>query len=506
MLIEIDRKASTPVYLQIKEQIISLIKSGMLSPGEELPSSRRLATELGVSRKTILQSYLELSAEGWISSVPGSKTVVSSVLPGEEIHKVKPVWQEVEKAPKLPKKADMNWERYFFNGENFAIPRYYEKWDGPEPYISFAKALPDPKQFPFGRIKKIVSQLLWNPKGFFFDRGHPQGYQPLVEYLEHTLARDKIDMRPGVNEIVICSGFQVALNLLLTLVIRYGETVYVENPTYASILNALIARGIPHVGIPVEQDGMDIDFLEKRLKKDRAKAGAVITVPTLQNPTGTLMSRQKREALIYLAQRYELPIIEDAYAFFMRLETERPPTLKAFDAGGHVFLVGSFSKSFLPGLRIGFICTPGKVATSLVKLKRALDQSDSFFLQTILLEFIEKGFMDLHLRKMARIYRERMEVMAGALEENFPKDFRWQKPYGGLSIWVEMPRTMRSKPLLEYTVKKGVDFAPASLFFVGKKDSNHLRLAFSQVSQDEIREGIKRLGYAIRTFRKDVGR
>ncbi len=502
MLIVIDKGATTPVYLQIKEQVIGLIRNGMLSPGEEIPSSRRLATELGVSRKTVLQAYLELSAEGWIDTRLGSKTFVSRVLPGEAIEKVAPIWHDVNAPPRLSQGKDMDWARYFFNGEGFAIPRYYEDWKGEERYISFAKALPDPKQFPFGRIKKIVSQLLWNPREFFFDRGHPQGYQPLVSYLEEVLARDKIDMRPGVNEVVVCSGFQVALNLLFTLLIRDRETVYVENPTYASILNSLIARGIPHIGVPMEKDGMDLDFLKRRIRETKGKVGAVITIPTLHNPTGVMMSRQKREGLIELAQEFGFPVIEDAYAFFLELDAERLPTLKAHDSGGNVFLVGSFSKSFLPGLRIGFICTPGKIATSLVKLKRALDQSDSFFLQTILLEFIRKGYMDLHLRKMARINRERRDVMESSIQENLPKDFHWQTPYGGFSFWVEMAKTLKSKHLLEYTVKEGVDFAPANLFFVGKKDANYMRLAFSQLTQEDIRIGVSRLGEAIKRYRK----
>lgn len=504
MLIEIAKNASVPVYLQVKEQIIALIKSGMLAPGEEIPSSRRLAVELGISRKTVLQAYLELAAEGWIDTRLRSKTFVSQILPGEAVERITPVWRDVETPPRLSKAKEMDWSRFTFNGEHFAIPRYYEKWQGEEPYISFAKALPDPKQFPFGRIKKIVSQLLWNPREFFFDRGHPQGYQPLVEYLEETLARDKIDMRAGVNEIIVCSGFQAGFNLLLTMLIKHNEIVLVENPTYASILNSLIARGIAHVGIPVEEDGMDIDYLKKQIKKHGKKIGAIVTIPTLHNPTGVVMSREKREAVIELAQKHNLPVIEDAYAFFLRLETERLPTLKAHDSGGNVFLIGSFSKSFLPGLRIGFICTPGKVAVNLVKLKRALEQSDSYFLQTILLEFIRKGFMDLHLRKMARIYRERMETMQSAMTENLPADFSFRKPHGGFSFWVKMPKGLLSQPLLSYAVKQGVDFAPANLFFVGKKDANYFRLAFSQRTQEEIRSGMKRLGKAITGFRKGM--
>ena len=509
MLIEIDRKSGTPAYLQIKEQIVALIRAGKLKPGERLPSSRQLSRQLDIARKTVLSAYLELSAEGWIDSRPGSRTFVSETLPGEVLERAIPAWQDVSSHLAGDTDADtdadatpappMDWTPYAFKGEGFALPRYYEKWQGEEPYVSFAKALPDPRQFPFGRIKRIASQLLWEPREFFFDYGHPQGYAPLVEYLEEALARERIDMREGTNEVVLVNGFQSGFNLLLTLLYRPDTVLAVENPTYASILNCLIARRLPYVGIPMQADGMDVDYLAGVLTK--TKVSAIITIPDLHNPTGAMMSREKRQQLIRLAQQHSVPIIEDAWAFFLRTEAPRLPSLKALDPGGHVFLVGSFSKSFLPGLRLGFICTPADIALSLVKLKRATVQSDSQFLQVLLLSFIQKGYMDLHLRKMARIYRERMAAMEAAMREHLPKNFRWQKPAGGFSFWVEMPQKLLSAPLLLHAVKYGVDFASSNFFYHDKQDSHFIRLAFSMLTQQEIKSGMKRLGRAIKAFK-----
>ena len=501
MKLLISKTSSTPVYLQIKEQIIALITSGAVRPGEAIPSSRQLAQELGLARNTVLQAYLELAAEHWLDTKPGSRTCVSDSPPSQA--DLSPS-NHAHSTPGANKAIQMDWSDYQFNGESFALPRYYEKWKGPEPYISFAKALPDPKQFPFGRIKKVSSNLLWYPEEFFFDRGHPQGYQPLVEHLELTLSRELIDMCPGSNEIVICAGFQVGLNMLLTLLHRSGTTVAVENPTYASILNALIARRMPYVPIPMERDGMDVECLSRSIK--RKKVGLIVTVPTLHNPTSTVMSLEKREALLHLAQKHNIPIIEDAWAMFLKTEGRAIPSLKAMDDGGHVFTVGSFSKSFLPGFRIGFICTPSPMAVPLVKLKRATERSDSFFLQTLLLEFIKKGYMDLHIRKMARIYCERKRVTDAAMREHFPRGFRWEVPVGGLSFWVEMPQGTMSADLLEHTVKYGVDFAPSKMFFAGKQDSHYMRVAFSMLTKAQIKEGIKRMGAAIKKWKGTSGK
>jgi DNA-binding transcriptional MocR family regulator len=191
---------------------------------------------------------------------------------------------------------------------------------------------------------------------------------------------------------------------------------------------------------------------------------------------------------------------------FLKTEGRVVPSLKAMDEGGHVFLVGSYSKSFLPGFRIGFICTPGPMAVPLVKLKRATVRSDSFFLQTLLLEFIKKGYMDLHVRKMARIYSERRRLTDAALREHLPREFRWQVPKGGFYFWVEMPRDIMSADLLEHAVKHGVDFAPSRMFFAGKKDSHYMRIAFSMLTKAQIKEGAKRLGQAIKKWRRAGGK
>jgi DNA-binding transcriptional MocR family regulator len=498
MKLRVDKSSATPAYLQIKEQVAALIASGALAPGEALPSSRTLAQELGLARNTVLQAFLELAAERWIEARPGGKTFVSHKPPTVTVAEVAQPKAEEASVRK------MDWEPFRFNGESFAMPRYYERWQGPGAYISFAKALPDPRQFPFSRIKKVSSNLLWYPEEFFFDRGHPQGHQPLVEHLEQMLSREMIDMSQGANDIVICAGFQVGLNMLLGLLHRPGTAVAVENPTYASILNALISKRIPYVPVPMERDGMDVAYLEKRIAKD--KIGCIVTVPSLHNPTSTVMSDQKRRALLKLAQKHDIPIIEDAWAMFLKTEGRALPTLKSLDEGGHVFMVGSFSKSFLPGLRIGFVCTPSPMAVPLVKYKRSTERSDSFFLQALLLDFIKKGYMDLHTRKMARIYAERKQLADSAMRAHLPEDFHWEVPVGGFSFWVEMPKNIMSGNLLEHCVKHGVEFAPAKLFFAEKQDSNHMRIAFSMLTQQQIREGMERLGAAIKEFRKVNGK
>jgi 2-aminoadipate transaminase len=393
----------------------------------------------------------------------------------------------------------MDWSAYQYDWPYFGMPRHSGKWQGggEEEWINFSRAIPDVRLFPFERIKKVSSQMLWDPQTYFFDYAHPQGYMPLIDYLEQRLAKEGLPIGDGRTDFCITSGFQTALNLLLSLLVKPGETVMVEDPTFNSILNLLTARDIPHVGVPMEADGMDVDYLERQVP--RVKPKAIITIPTLHNPTGVTMSREKRERLIDLAQRFGVPIIEDNWSLILGHEGVRQPPLKALDGGGHVIQIGSFSKAFLPGTRVAWVVLPSGVAVSFSRLKRALDRSDSPFLQTLVHEFIRKGYMDLHCRKVERIYRARRELMDELMQQHFPGEVTWKRPQGGFYFWVQLPRGMRSMEILKLAVAEGVEFAPGNYFNVGRTESNCMRLAFSTLTQPQLRTGVKRLGAVLRT-------
>jgi DNA-binding transcriptional MocR family regulator len=498
MFLSIDKSAAQPVYQQIRDGITALIKAGTLQAGDKLPGTRELALQLGVSRKTVLIAYLELAADSWVESRPGSSTYVLDRTSLQ--HPLQRRAPEMEVLlPMAGDGAQMDWSPFELESQYFSIPRYAERWQGPDEWISFARAIPDVRLFPFERIKKVSGQMLWDPKAYFFDYGHPQGYAPLIDYLQMRLAKEGINTASEVNGVVVASGFQVSLNLLLSLLHKPGEVVAVEDPTYNSILNLLVARRIPHRGIPMEHDGMDVDYLERLLMRGKPgeKPSLLITIPTLHNPTGVTMSREKREALIALAQRYNLPIIEDAWAMLMPGDGKREPSLKTLDTGGHVVQIGSFSKVFLPGTRVAWIVIPAGIAVSFIKAKRALDRSDSFFLQTLVYEFIKKGYLDLHLRKVERIYRARRELMEDLMHQHFPGEVSWKRPTGGLSFWVSLPSGLNSRDLLERAIASGLEFAPGNFFYVDRRESNCIRLSFSTLTQPQLRQGVRRLGLVI---------
>jgi 2-aminoadipate transaminase len=250
--------------------------------------------------------------------------------------------------------------------------------------------------------------------------------------------------------------------------------------------------------VPVEHDGMDVDYLERLLEREQPRL--IITIPTLHNPTGATMSEAKRLRLLELAQRHNVPIIEDYWCMMLGYEGKREPSLKTLDAGSHVIQLGSFSKAFLPGTRVAWAVLPGDISSSLVRAKRALDRSDSFFLQTLVYEFIRKGFMDLHCRKVDRIYRARLDLVDELMRQHFPSEVSWKKPAGGFCLWATLPPHLGSSELLKRSIAQGVEFNTGNYFYVDRRESNNLRLAFSTLTQPQIRQGIKRLGQVITEF------
>jgi 2-aminoadipate transaminase len=254
----------------------------------------------------------------------------------------------------------------------------------------------------------------------------------------------------------------------------------------------------------MEHDGLDVDYLERLIAREKIKL--LITIPTLHNPTGTTMSLEKRQRLVALAQKHGIAIIEDNWALFLGVDGKREPSLKTLDAGSHVIQIGSFSKCFLPGTRVAWAVLPVGLSASFVRAKRALDRSDSYFLQTLVHEFISKGYFDLHLRKLDRIYRARRELMEELMLAHFPSDTSWKKPTGGFSCWINLPPGITGEALLRRTVEHGVDFAPGSFFNVGHRDTSTIRLAFSALTQPQLRQGLRRLGNALHEALSEKGK
>lgn len=326
------------------------------------------------------------------------------------------------------------------------------------------------------------------------DYGESRGYAPLRTTIAHVLASQGLQARP--ENILITAGSQQALSLVSRILLKPGDTILVENPTYGGALDLFRTLDFHIVGIPMDVQGMQVENLEKLLQLHHPKL--IYTIPNFHNPTGTCLISSRRRELLLLADRYNVPILEDDFVGDLRYDGRTQPSLKALDPGGRVIYASTFSKMLMPGLRVGFLLIEGPVYESLVKFKHVNDLGTSSLIQRALEAYVTVGRYQTHLRRSCQIFRKRRDEMVKAIKKYLPDDMEFEVPQGGLFIWLKLSDGLSSDDLLLLALKEGVDFVPGIRFFPdSSQGKSWMRLNFVVQPPDEIEEGIRRLGHAI---------
>ena len=486
MRIPIDRQSQIPLYQQIKSHFQQGILSGSLAPDTRLPASRRLARDLGVNRITVETAYSELEAGGLIYSRVGSGTYVSSSpplppCPIDTLNATWPLWQgDVPKRDKVSK-----------NSEGVEMRKTDQ---GPHP-ISFAGGTSASHLFPADDFRKVLQTIMRRDGIAALEYGESNGYAPLRSTIAHVLASQGLQARP--ENILITAGSQQAISLVSQLLLKPGDTILVESPTYGGALELFQALNFNVVGILVDKQGMQVENLERLLQQYHPKL--IYTIPNFHNPTGTCLSNSRRRELIVLADRYNIPILEDDFVGDLRYDGRTQPSLKALDPGGRVIYASTFSKMLMPGLRVGFLLIEGPIYARLVEFKRVNDLATSTLIQRALESYVTVGRYQAHLHRSCQMFRKRRDAMIAAIKRYLPADVRFDAPQGGLFLWVRLPGDISSVELFPLACQEGVDFVPGSKFFPdGIQGQDSMRLNFAVQAPDEIEEGIKRLGKAIK--------
>lgn len=282
----------------------------------------------------------------------------------------------------------------------------------------------------------------------------------------------------------------------ITVVNAYAELESEENPTYLGAIDIFEAHRARLIGVPLDEDGLRVDLLENLLVRYRPKI--IYTVPTFQNPTGMTMNQERREWLLALARRYGAFIMEDGVCNELRYEGTPLPPVKGLDREGRVIYVGSFSKTLLPGIRVGYADASGPLYERLVAAKQSTDLHTPSLMQGAVAEYLETGRYPAHLERIREAYRARRDVMVACLAEHLPGDAKWTIPQGGLCLWVSLPGTVSITELYLAAINYGVAFTVGSVFFPERQGPPCLRLTFSANPDSRIEEGIRRLGVALR--------
>lgn len=371
--------------------------------------------------------------------------------------------------------------------------------------ISFAGGLPAAEVFPVQRFQQACQKVLATNAGSALQYGATEGYEPLREMIARHMARYAILAK--VENVLITSGSQQALDLIGKLLINSGDRVLVEAPTYLGALQAFNGYGAQYLSVPIDDDGLCTELLEPSL---RLGPKFMYILPNFQNPAGVTLSEQRRHQLILLADKYGIPIVEDDPYGQLRYEGEHIAPLVVLDREnvrrdhgfsiGNVIYLSTFSKTLAPGLRLGWIVAPPTIISKLVQLKQGADLHTSTFIQCVAFEVAREGFLDQHVKLIRGVYRERRDVMLQALEEFFPPEVTWTHPQGGLFLWVTLPEGMDSQSLFRSALAENVAFVPGDSFYAGNgpESCRHLRLNFSHPNPEQIREGIRRLSVAVK--------
>jgi 2-aminoadipate transaminase len=368
--------------------------------------------------------------------------------------------------------------------------------------ISLAGGLPAPEVFPVARFQEACQRVLQTQSTTALQYGPTEGYRPLREYIVAHMARYGI--LASVDNVLITSGSQQALDLIAKLLINRGDRILVESPTYLGALQAFDLMGAEYVTVPTDDHGMQTCNMEQAL---RSGPKFMYILPNFQNPGGTTLSRSRRDQLVALSDKYGIPIIEDDPYGQLRYEGEHVPPLVVLDRTnltrddgynlGNVIYLSTFSKVLAPGLRVAWIVAPPEVISKLVQLKQSTDLHTSTFTQMVVYEAARDGFIDEHVKLIRAVYKERRDAMLESLNDFFPPEVSWTRPHGGLFLWVTMPPGVDSSRLLDTALRQDVAFVPGDPFYPKGDEGSHMRLNFSNAKPEMIREGIRRLSIAV---------
>jgi len=453
---QLDEHSPTPLYRQLHDQIAQLIRRGGLPNGSRLPATRELAIQFGLNRTTVSAAYELLEAGGLIRGHVGR---------GSFVHYEGPL----ESAP---------------------VPT--------EETISFASSRPAAEHFPLAAFQQTCTEIITGPEAAsILQLGTPAGYAPLRRWLIHQ-SQTEACMGPG-DDLIVTNGCQHAIDLLQRMAAPAGSTVLVEDPVYHGLKNVFERAGVRLASIPVTDAGIDPVRLERAIAAEQPRL--VILTPNFQNPTGATMPLASRHEIVRIIRAADVTLVENDIYGDLRYTGESLPTLRQLDGTGRTVLIRSFSKTAFPGLRVGWVIAPARIASELVDIRQWCDLHTDHLSQAILHRFAETGRLEDHLARVRTTGRERLRSVLDACARHLPEGSAFTRPEGGMNLWVTLPRGLDTTELLPRARRQGVTYLAGKNFSVSHYDPATLRLSFGSLSPDRIEAGIAILG---RLFREEL--
>jgi 2-aminoadipate transaminase len=483
----LQRDGEVSLTQQLVDRFASAIDSGALEPGEKLPPTRELAARVGVNHLTAARVYRKLAELGYVTASVGRGTFVRSLAPAGS-SEYGDDWQVYT----LPQRELTYPEQVL--ADSFASA-------GESGLISLAVGWPSPRLFPTEQIARITAEV------FEQEGGDALSYLPaegLWAFREQLAARGReAGWAEDADEIVVTSGAKQALNLAARATLEQDDVVLIESPTFLGMLESLRLAGARVIGVPVDENGLDVATLERLLARHEVKVVALQTA--CQNPTGRHLSEDRRRRLAELAVERNFFLLEDRVYADAHFEGDPVRPLREL-APAHVIYVNSLSKVVGGGLRAGWVAARGPVRERIAMLKLEEDFHTPTLIQHIGARWLAAGAHDRHIAATVPFYRERRDALLAALERHLAGEYRADPPRGGHHVWVTLTRPLDERALYSEAARHGVSFTPGGAITAERRSQTAFRLSFSLLEPEELDEGVRRLARAIREVRRRTRR
>jgi len=492
-ILDVDPNAPRPLFQQLYEKIRAAILGGRLPAGAQLPSTRVLASELAVSRNTVVHAFEQLMAEGYLEGSLGSGTYVARELPDHALMikaSVKPVGKRLQQGPQLSRRG----KRITAN----VLTRHIMRGT-PKPFRSGVPAL---EHFPFVLWTKLVADHWRKHPSNLLSYGDAAGYLPLRRAIASYLNVARA-VRCEPEQVIVFSGAQQALDLAARLLLDSDEIAWVEEPGYVSARAVLSAAGAEVQPIPLDDSGFDL-----RAAKARSKPARLVYItPSHQFPTGMTMTLSRRLELLNWAQKARAWILEDDYDSEYRYASHPLASLQGLDTSGRVIYFGTFSKVLFPALRLAYLVLPSELVDSFVTAKLLSDRQCPTVEQSILAQFMEEGHFARHIRRMRALYMERLETLLDAARGELAGALEIRRPEAGMHVIGWLANGVSDSKVSRIALELGVDAPPVSGYYMGRCPRGGLVLGYAGYDERAIRLGVQTLARAIQqasTFRSSA--
>lgn len=459
--IQLDKEDKQFLYAQLYEKIKNLILEGTVPPDTKLPTIRAFAKQLGVNNITVVNAYNKLEEEGYIYKIVGS---------GSYTRKLDDIYEEEEES------------------------------EIPEGTVNFASTAPTPNLFPVDEIKESIIEVLEHDKSHAFTYQDPKGYLPLRKSLRDYLGG--LGIYTTEDNIQIISGAQQGIDIISKALVDFEDIVFTEEFTYTGAIGVFKSRGAETVNIKLDRDGLNIEDLEEKLRTMKPKF--LYLMPNFHNPTGCSYSEEKMKKILELARKYRFYIIEDDYLSDLEFKGRKSIAMKSLDnhEDERVIYIKSFSKLFMPGLRIAFIVIPEELLFDISSAKHISDISTPGLIQRAFNVYMRKGEWDENLKRINKVYELRHRIMSKAIEKYLPKNVSYWNTSGGLNFWFKLPDGQSTEALYEYLAARDILIAPGKIFSTESEDNEYFRLSVTSMDSEEIEGSFKKLSEELKNFIK----